>query len=161
MSKIIRLKKGIFDQTHPAIPEEQTINYTSQRLTETLFHESHPLFQKLLESFDEKDIRSRRIRFDICGKALYTKHPVSGKNMIVLNLTALSLQMVMRDTRVKQSEESDAQTALMQKTIESYFSEQGFSLPCDSSDEIERFLEYLANDIPEVWNYFRVITKAE
>ena len=30
MSKIIRLKKGIFDQTHPAIPEEQTINYTSQ-----------------------------------------------------------------------------------------------------------------------------------
>ena len=161
MSKIIRLKKGIFDQTHPAIPEEQTINYTSQRLTETLFHESHPLFQKLLESFDEKDIRSRRIRLDICGKALYTKHPVSGKNMIVLNLTALSLQMVMRDTRVKQSEESDAQTALMQKTIESYFSEQGFSLPCDSSDEMERFLEYLAKDIPEVWNYFRVITKAE
>jgi len=161
MSKIIRLKKGIFDQTHPTIPEEQTINYTSQRLTETLFHESHPLFQKLLESFDEKDIHSRRIRFDICGKALYTKHPVSGKNMIVLNLTALSLQMVMRDTRVKQSEESDAQTALMQKTIESYFSEQGFSLPCNSSDEMERFLEYLANDIPEVWNYFRVITKAE
>ena len=69
------------------------------------------------------------------------------------------LQMVMRDTRVKQSEESDAQTALMQKTIESYFSEQGFSLPCDSSDEMERFLEYLAKDLPEVWNYFRVITK--
>ena len=155
------MKKCVFDQSHPAIPEEQTINYTSQRLTETLFHESHPLFQKLLESFDEKDIRSRRIRFDICGKALYTKHPVSGKNMIVLNLTALSLQMVMRDTRVKQSEESDAQTALMQKTIESYFSEQGFSLPCDSSDEMERFLEYLAKDLPEVWNYFRVITKAE
>ena len=36
MSKIIRLKKGIFDQTHPAIPEEQTINYTSQRLIEWL-----------------------------------------------------------------------------------------------------------------------------
>ena len=81
--------------------------------------------------------------------------------MIVLNLTALSLQMVMRDARVKQSEETDALTAQIQRTIEGYFSEQGFSLPCDSSDEIERFLEYLANDIPEVWNYFRVITKAE
>ena len=161
MSKIIRLKKGIFDQTHPAIPEEQTINHTSQRLTETLLHESHPLFQKLQQSFKEEDIRSRRIRFDICGKALYTKHPVSGRNLVILNLAALSLQLVMRDARVKQSEETDALTAQIQRTIEGYFSEQGFSLPCDSSDEIERFLEYLANDIPEVWNYFRVITKAE
>ena len=161
MSKIIRMKKCVFDQSHPAIPEEQTINYTSQRLTETLFHESHPLFQKLQQSFKEEDIRSRRIRFDICGKALYTKHPVSGRNLVILNLAALSLQLVMRDARVKQSEETDALTAQIQRTIEGYFSEQGFSLPCDSSDEIERFLEYLANDIPEVWNYFRVITKAE
>jgi len=161
MSKIIRMKKCVFDQSHPAIPEEQTINHTSQRLTETLLHESHPLFQKLQQSFKEEDIRSRRIRFDICGKALYTKHPVSGRNLVILNLAALSLQLVMRDARVKQSEETDALTAQIQRTIEGYFSEQGFSLPCDSSDEIERFLEYLANDIPEVWNYFRVITKAE
>ena len=153
------MKKCVFDQSHPAIPEEQTINYTSQRLTETLLHESNPLFQKLLESFDEKDIRSRRIRFDICGKALYTKHPVSGRNMVIFNLTALSLQMVMRDARVKQPEETDALTSRMQRAFDSYFSEQGFSLPCDSSDEMERFLEYLAKDIPEVWNYFRVITK--
>ena len=159
MSKIIRMKKCVFDQSHPAIPEEQTINHTSQRLTETLLHESHPLFQKLQQSFKEEDIRSRRIRFDICGKALYTKHPVSGRNMIILNLTALSLQIVMRDARVKQSEETDALTVQMQKTIEGYFSEQGFSLPCDSADEMERFLEYLAKDIPEVWNYFRVINK--
>lgn len=155
------MKKCVFDQSHPAIPEEQTINHTSQRLTETLLHESHPLFQKLQQSFKEEDIRSRRIRFDICGKALYTKHPVSGRNLVILNLAALSLQLVMRDARVKQSEETDALTAQIQRTIEGYFSEQGFSLPCDSSDEIERFLEYLANDIPEVWNYFRVITKAE
>jgi hypothetical protein len=76
------MKKCVFDQSHPAIPEEQTINHTSQRLTETLLHESHPLFQKLQQSFKEEDIRSRRIRFDICGKALYTKHPVSGRNLV-------------------------------------------------------------------------------
>ena len=140
--------------------EEMTENNTAHNAasnTRSPLPDSFDTIKRFI--FNEKDIRSRRIRFDICGKALYTKHPVSGKNMIVLNLTALSLQMVMRDTRVKQSEESDAQTALMQKTIESYFSEQGFSLPCDSSDEMERFLEYLAKDLPEVWNYFRVITK--
>ena len=159
MRKIIRMKKCIFDFSHPIISEDQTINYTSKRLTETLLHESHPMFQKLLQSFDEKDIRSRRIRFDICGRALYTKHPTSGRNMIILNLSALSLEIVMRDARVEQAEETDALTARMQKTIDEYFSEQGFSLPCDSSDEIERFLEYLAKDIPEVWNYFRVIIR--
>lgn len=160
MSKIIRMKKSIFDHSHPAIPLDQSINYTSQRLTEKLFGENHPLFQKLHQSFDENDIRSRRIRFDICGKALYTKHPVSGDQMVILNVTSLSLQVVMKDARAKQTSVVNALTARMQKAIEGYFSEQGFSLPCESSDEMERFLEYLAIDIPEVWNYFRVINKA-
>ena len=91
MGKIIRMKKCVFDHSHPAIPLDQSINYTSQKLTETLLGENHPLFQQLRQSFDENDIRSRRIRFDICGKALYTKHPVSGDQMVILNVTSLSL----------------------------------------------------------------------
>jgi len=159
MNTIIRIKKNVFDYSHPAIPEEQTINDTSKRLTETLLHESHPLYQKLLQSFNEEDIRSRRIRFDVCGKALYTKHPVSGKQMVLFNVSSLSLQMVMMDARTKQTAEIDALTARMQRVIDIYFSEQGFSLPCESSEEMERFLDYLTQYIPEVWNYFWVITK--
>lgn len=159
MNTIIRIKKNVFDYSHPAIPEEQTINDTSKRLTETLLHESHPLYQKLLQSFNEEDIRSRRIRFDVCGKALYTKHPVSGKQMVLFNVSSLSFQMVMMDARKKQTAEIDALTARMQRTIDCYFSEQGFSLPCESSEEMERFLDYLTQYIPEVWNYFWVITK--
>ena len=159
MNTIIRIKKNVFDYSHPAIPEEQTINDTSKRLTETLLHESHPLYQKLLQSFNEEDIRSRRIRFDVCGKALYTKHPVSGKQMVLFNVSSLSFQVVMMDARKKQTAEIDALTARMQRAIDIYFSEQGFSLPCESSEEMERFLDYLTQYIPEVWNYFWVITK--
>lgn len=159
MNTIIRIKKNVFDYSHPAIPEEQTINDTSKRLTETLLHESHPLYQKLLQSFSVEDIRSRRIRFDVCGKALYTKHPVSGKQMVLFNVSSLSFQVVMMDARKKQTAEIDALTARMQRTIDIYFSEQGFSLPCESSEEMERFLDYLTQYIPEVWNYFWVITK--
>lgn len=159
MNTIIRIKKNVFDYSHPAIPEEQTINDTSKRLTETLLHESHPLYQILLQSFSVEDIRSRRIRFDVCGKALYTKHPVSGKQMVLFNVSSLSFQVVMMDARKKQTAEIDALTARMQRTIDIYFSEQGFSLPCESSEEMERFLDYLTQYIPEVWNYFWVITK--
>ena len=159
MNTIIRIKKNVFDYSHPAIPEEQTINDTSKRLTETLLHESHPFYQKLLQSFSVEDIRSRRIRFDVCGKALYTKHPVSGKQMVLFNVSSLSFQVVMMDARKKQTAEIDALTARMQRTIDIYFSEQGFSLPCESSEKMERFLDYLTQYIPEVWNYFWVITK--
>ena len=159
MNKIIRIKKNVFDYSHPAIPEEQAINDTSKRLTEMLLHESHPLYQKLLQSFNEEDIRSRRIRFDVCGKALYTKHPVSGKQMVLFNVSSLSFQVVMMDARKKQTAEIDALTARMQRVIDIYFSEQGFSLPCESSEEMERFLDYLTQYISEVWNYFWVITK--
>lgn len=160
MNKIIRIKKNVFDYSHPAIPEEQAINDTSKRLTVTLLHESHPLYQKLLQSYRKEDVRSRRIRFDVCGKALYTKHPVSGKQMVLFNVSSLSLQVVMMDARTKQAAETDALTARMQRTIDKYFSDQGFSLPCESSEEIERFLDYLTQYIPEAWNYFWVIPKA-
>ncbi len=159
MNKIIRIKKNVFDYSHPAIPEEQAINDTSKRLTETLLHESHPLYQKLLLSISEEDIRSRRLRFDVCGKALYTKHPMSGKQIVLFNVTSLSLQMVMMDARKKQTAETEALTARMQRSVDIYFSEQGFSLPCESSEEMERFLDYLTQYIPEAWNYFWVITK--
>ena len=159
MNTIIRMKKSVFDQSHPAIPVDQAINDSSKRLTETLLHESHPLYQKLLQSFSEEDIRSRRIRFDVCGKALYTKHPVSGKQMVLFNVASLSLQVMMMDARTKQTSETDALTSRMQSATDSFFSEQGFSLPCESSEEMERFLDYLTLYIPEAWNYFRVITK--
>ena len=67
MSKIIRMKKSVFDQLHPDLTVEQAVNKTSLRLTETLLHESQPLYQKLLQSFSEEEIRSRRIRFDASG----------------------------------------------------------------------------------------------
>lgn len=157
---IIRLKKSVFDPTHPAIPQEQAINPSSSRLTASLLHNGHSLFQKLQQSFGEEEIRARRIRFDVCGKALYTKHPVSGKQMVLFNVTALSLQLVMMDAREKQTAETDALTAQMQRIVDNYFSELGFSLPCESPEEMERFLNHLTQCIPEVWNYFRVITKA-
>ena len=160
MNKIIRMKKSVFDPSHPAIPEDQAINETSKRLTETLLHESHPLYQKLLQSFSVEDIRSRRIRFDVCGKSLYTKHPVSGKQMVLFNVSSLSLQVVMMDARTKQTAEIDALTARMQRAVDYYFSDQGFSLPCESSEEMERFLDYLTQYIPKAWNYFSVIAKA-
>ena len=159
MSKIIRMKKCVFDPSHPAIPREQAVNPSSSKLTATLLHEGHPLFQKLQQSFKPEDIHSRRIRFDVCGKALYTKHPASGNRMVVFNV-ALSLQVVMNDAREKQPEETLAQTTMMQNAIDGYFTRQGFPLPCKTSEDMERFLDYLAQSTPEVWNYFRVIPQA-
>lgn len=160
MSKIIRLKKSVFDQRHPDLTVEQSVNNSSQRLTEILFAEDHPLHQKLRLSFDEESIRARRIRFDACGVALFTKHPTTGNQLVVFNVKSLSLQVVMMDARAKQTPETDALTVRMQKTIEEFLTSEGFSMPCETPEEMERFLEYLAQEIPEVWSYFRVITKA-
>ena len=160
MSKIIRLKKSVFDQRHPDLTIEQTVNNSSKRLTEVLFAENHPLYQILRLSFDEDSIRARRIRFDVCGVALFTKHPTSGNQLVVFNVKSLSLQVVMMDARAKQTPETDALTVRMQKIIEEFLNSEGFSLPCETPEEMERFLEYLAQDIPELWNYFRVINKA-
>ena len=68
--------------------------------------------------------------------------------------------LTMMDARTKQTAETDALTARMQRAVDYYFSDQGFSLPCESSEEMERFLDYLTQYIPEAWNYFRVIAKA-
>ena len=160
MRKIIRLKKSVFDQTHPALTVEQAVNKSSQRLTEVLLDENHPLYQKLRLSFDEECIRARRIRFDVCGVALYTKHPTTGTQLVVFNVKSLSLEVVMMDARAKQAPETDALTVQMQKAIDEFLTSEGFSMPCETPEEMERFLEYLAHDIPELWNYFRVINKA-
>ena len=160
MSKIIRLKKSVFDQRHPNLTVEQSVNNSSQRLTEVLFDEKHPVYQTLQLSFDEESIRARRIRFDVCGKALYTKHPTTGNQLVIFNVSSLSLEVVMMDARAKQAPETDALTVRMQKAIEEFLTTEGFSMPCETSEEMERFLEYLAHDIPELWSFFRVINKA-
>ena len=157
MKKIIRMKRCVFDSHIKELPLEHSIHKTSRLLTELFFGKGHPFREKLREKVFDEDIDVRRIKLDVGGYAKYTKHPKTGKRLVLFNVAEICLWVTMKDHREQEDHRNEMQTMYIQGKLNEYMNEQGFNVPCKNPDETERFLNFLSKEIPCIWDYFKVI----
>ena len=91
MKKIIRMKRCVFDSNIKELPLEHSIHKTSRLQTELFFGKGHPFREKLREKVFDEDIDVRRIKLDVGGYAKYTKHPKTGKRLVLFNVAEICL----------------------------------------------------------------------
>lgn len=161
MKKIIRMTRRVFDSHIKELPLDLSIHKTSRMLTELFFGDGHPLRERLREKVFDEDIDARRIKLDVGGFAKYTKHPQTGKRLVIFNVTEICLWVTMKDHREQADHRNEMQTMYIQGKLNEYINEQGYNVPCKDPDEIERFLNFLSRDIPCIWDYFKVIELSE
>ena len=129
MKKIIMIK-SVFDD-----PEAQTLeecfNPITVALTDALFAEAHPFGSKLRKKVSVEDIAKRRMRF-----ALYKIDKADEATQIF----SISLEDLYINGKLAE-----------------FFNEQHFNVPTKDAEETECFLNYLAQFVPEVWDYFKVV----
>ena len=148
MKKIIMIK-SVFDD-----PEAQTLeecfNPITVALTDVLFAEAHPFGSKLRKKVSVEDIANRRIRF-----ALYKIDKADEATQIF----SISLEVVMKDWPFPFSESNhdQMQDLYINGKLAEFFNEQHFNVPTKDAEETECFLNYLAQFVPEVWDYFKVV----
>ena len=148
MKKIIMIK-SVFDD-----PEVQTLeecfNPITVALTDVLFAEAHPFGSKLRKKVSVEDIAKRRIRF-----ALYKIDKADEATQIF----SISLEVVMKDWPFPFSESNhdQMQDLYINGKLAEFFNEQHFNVPTKDAEETECFLNYLAQFVPEVWDYFKVV----
>ena len=125
------------------------------------FGNGHPLRERLREKVFDEDIDARRIKLDVGGYAKYTKHPKTGKRLVLFNVTEICLWVTMKDHREQEDHRNEMQTMYIQGKLNEYMNEQGFNVPCKETNEIEQFLSFLSKDIPCIGDYFKVIELPE
>lgn len=148
MKKIIMIK-SVFDDTE-AQNLEESFNPITVALTDALFGEAHPFGSKLRKKFSVEDIAKRRMRF-----ALYKIDEAEEATQIF----SISLEVVMKDWPFPFSESShdQMQDLYINGKLAEFFNEQHFNVPTKDAEETECFLNYLAQFVPEVWDYFKVV----
>ena len=148
MKKIIMIK-SVFDDTE-AQKLEESFNPITVALTDALFGEAHPFGSKLRKKVSVEDIAKRRMRF-----ALYKIDEAEEATQIF----SISLEVVMKDWPFPFSESSHDQMQDLYITgkLAEFFNEQHFNVPTKDAEETECFLNYLAQFVPEVWDYFKVV----
>lgn len=148
MKKIIMIK-SVFDDTE-AQKLEESFNPITVALTDALFGEAHPFGSKLRKKVSVKDIAKRRMRF-----ALYKIDEAEEATQIF----SISLEVVMKDWPFPFSESShdQMQDLYINGKLAEFFNEQHFNVPTKDAEETECFLNYLAQFVPEVWDYFKVV----
>ena len=134
MKKIIMIK-SVFDDTE-AQELEESFNPVTVALTDALFGEAHPFGSKLRKIVSVEDIAKRRMRF-----ALYK----------------ISLEVVMKNWPFSESSHDQMQDLYINGKLAEFFNEQHFNVPTKDAEETECFLNYLAQFVPEVWDYFKVV----
>ncbi len=164
MEKAIKLIKSAKDSSNPYLPLELTINKTSKLLTELFFGKDHPFRKRLEKKVFAEEIDERRIRFDLGGFAKFHKDPETGFMKMKFHVHELWLWVCMKDHRTKENRFECRQPSYMQTTyirgkLEEYLHEQGVNVPCKNAEDIERLLNYLAKDIPCIWDYFKVVER--
>ena len=148
MKKIIMIK-SVFDD-----PEAQTLeesfNPITVALTDALFCETHPFGSKLRKKVSVEDIAKRRILF-----ALYK----IDKAEEAIQIFSISLEVVMKDWPFPFSESNhdQMQDLYINGNLAEFFNEQHFNVPTKDAEETECFLNYLAQFVPEVWDYYKVV----
>ena len=148
MKKIIMIK-SVFDDTE-AQKLEESFNPITVALTDALFGEAHPFGSKLRKKVSVEDIAKRRMRF-----ALYKIDEAEEATQIF----SISLEVVMKDWSFPFSESShdQMQDLYINGKLAEFFNEQHFNVPTKDAEETECFLNYLAQFVPKVWDYFKVV----
>ena len=131
-------------------PEVQTLeecfNPITVALTDALFAEAHPFGSKLRKIVSVEDIAKRRMRF-----ALYKIDKADEATQIF----SISLEVVMKDWPFSESNHDQMQDLYINGKLAEFFNEQHFNVPTKDAEETECFLNYLAQFVPEVWDYFK------
>ena len=155
--KKIRMIKSIYDN-----PRAETIddyyNETSKLLTAFFFGDGHPFRERMrLKVFDE-EIQIRRVRL-IPVKMEEPPHAAGQEPIVYIH--QLLLEVIMKDPALEydfaDAGNNDMQTMYINEKFSEYINEQCFHVPTQNVDETERFLHYLAQYIPVIWDYFRIV----
>ena len=146
MKKIIMIK-SVFDDTE-AQELGESFNPITVALTDALFGEAHPFGSKLRKIVSVEDIAKRRMRF-----ALYKIDKAEETTQIF----SISLEVVMKNWPFSESSHDQMQDLYINGKLAEYFNEQHFNVPTKDAEETECFLNFLAQSVPEVWDYFKVV----
>lgn len=146
MKKIIMIK-SVFDDTE-AQELEESFNPVTVALTDALFGEAHPFGSKLRKKVSVEDIAKRRMRF-----ALYKIDKAEEATQIF----SISLEVIMKNWPFSESSHDQMQDLYINGKLAEFFNEQHFNVPTKDAEETECFLNYLAQFVPEVWDYFKVV----
>ena len=156
--KKIRMIKSVYDN-----PQAETIadyyNETSRQLTAFFFGDGHPFRERMrLKVFDE-EIQIRRVRLLPVKMEEYRQE---GCQDPIIYVHQLLLEVNMKDPWLAEYDIADEgnhymQTMYINEKFSEYLNEQCFHVPTQNVDETERFLHYLAQYIPAIWDYFQII----
>lgn len=155
--KKIRMIKSVYDN-HRAETIDDYYNETSKLLTAFFFGDGHPFRERMrLKVFDE-EIDKRRIRL-IPVKMEESPHAAAQEPIVYIH--QLLLEVIMKDPALEydfaDAGHNDLQTMYLNAQLSEYLNEQCFHVPTQNVDETERFLHYLAQHIPVIWDYFRIV----
>ena len=155
--KKIRMIKSVYDNL-----QAETIadyyNETSRQLTAFFFGDDHPFRERMRRKVFDDEIAMRRIRL-IPVKTEEPPHS-AGQDPIVY-IHQLLLEVNMKDPALEydfaDEGHHELQTHYLNAQLCQYLNEQSFHMPTLDADETARFLQYLAQQIPTIWDYFKII----
>ena len=155
--KIIRMIKSVYDN-----PQAENIadyyNETSRQLTAFFFGDGHPFRERTRRKVFDEEIAIRRVRL-IPVKMEESPHAAAQEPTIYIH--QLLLEVIMKDPALEYDFADEGhhamQTMYLNAQLSQYLNEQCFHVPTQNADETERFLHYLAQHIPVIWDYFQIV----
>lgn len=155
--KKIRMVKSIYDNSQ-AETIDGYYNDTSKRLTAFFFGNGHPFRERMRQKVFDDEIAIRRIRL-IPVKIEEPPHAAGQEPVVYVH--QLLLEIIMKDPVLEHDYADDGhyelQTHYLNAQLNQYINEQYFHAPTQDTDETARFLKYLAQYIPTIWDYFQII----
>ena len=155
--KKIRMIKSIYDN-HQAETIDDYYNETSKQLTAFFFGDGHPFRERMRRKVFDEEIAIRRVRL-IPVKMEEPLHAAGQEPIVYIH--QLLLEVIMKDPALEydfaDEGHNDLQTMYINDKFSEYINEQCFHVPTQNVDETERFLHYLAQHIPAIWDYFRIV----
>lgn len=155
--KKIRMIKSVYDN-HRAETIDDYYNETSRQLTAFFFGDGHPFRERMRRKVFDEEIQIRRVRL-IPVKMEESPHAAAQEPTIYIH--QLLLEVIMKDPALEydfaDAGHNDLQTMYLNAQLSEYLNEQCFNVPTLDADETERFLHYLAQYIPAIWDYFRIV----
>ena len=149
--------KSVYDN-HRAETIDDYHNETSKLLTAFFFGDGHPFRERMrLKVFDE-EIQIRRVRLIPVKMEEFRQE---GCQDPIIYIHQLLLEVIMKDPALEYDFANEGhhamQTMYLNTQLSQYLNEQCFHTPTLDADETERFLHYLAQYIPVIWDYFRIV----
>ena len=149
--------KSVYDN-----PRAETIddyyNETSKLLTAFFFGDGHPFRERMRQKVFDEEIQIRRVRLIPVKMEEYRQE---GCQDPIIYVHQLLLEVIMKDPALEYDFADEGnhamQTRYFNAQLGEYLNEQCFNVPTQNVDETERFLHYLAQYIPAIWDYFRIV----